>query len=102
MLDIYLVSNPFLLIPGILQKGNGDWLEFHSFPRLSTLTMGTGIKRPVQCGQACKTVQKAKDAELLNVVGMAMGPDGAIYVGDFNLIRKISPGGEVQTLLQFG
>ena len=34
-------------------------------------------------------------------VSLASGPDGSLYVGDYNLIRKISPQGVVTTILQF-
>ena len=38
---------------------------------------------------------------LLNVVSMTTGPDGSIFVGDYNLIRKIDPEGNVFTILEF-
>ena len=38
---------------------------------------------------------------LLNVVSMTTGPDGSIFVGDYNLIRKIDPRGNVFTILEF-
>ena len=34
-------------------------------------------------------------------MSLASGPDGSLYVGDYNLIRKISPQGVVTTILQF-
>ena len=43
----------------------------------------------------------AASLSLLNVVTMATGPDGSIFVGDYNLIRKIDPQGNVLTILQF-
>ena len=43
----------------------------------------------------------AASLSLLNVVTMATGPDGSIFVGDYNLIRKIDPQGNVVTILQF-
>ena len=43
----------------------------------------------------------ATSLSLLNVVTMATGPDGSIFVGDYNLIRKIDPQGNVLTILQF-
>ena len=38
---------------------------------------------------------------LLNVVSLTTGPDGSIFVGDYNLIRKIDPLGNVFTILEF-
>ena len=44
----------------------------------------------------------AVQANLLNVVSLATGPDGSLYIGDFNLIRKVSqPDGEIFTVFQF-
>ena len=43
----------------------------------------------------------AASLSLLNVVSLATGPDGSLYVGDYNLIRRIHPGGGVETILQF-
>lgn len=63
--------------------------------------MGTGLKRAaVNCGSDCDGL--AKKLDLLNIVSMTTSPDGSIYVGDFNLIRKIGTDGTVQTILQFG
>lgn len=43
----------------------------------------------------------AKSLPLLNVVSLVSGPDGSIFVGDYNLIRKIGPQGDVETILEF-
>lgn len=86
---------------GLFQKGDGHWIEFKSFPRVISTTMGTGLKRAaVNCGSDCDGL--AKKLDLLNIVSMTTSPDGSIYVGDFNLIRKIGTDGTVQTILQFG
>ena len=46
---------------------------------------------------------RADSASLLSVGSMASGPDGALYVGDYNHIRRISPDGkEVKTIVVFG
>ena len=44
---------------------------------------------------------QATALSLLNVVSMTTGPDGSIFVGDYNLIRKIDPRGNVFTILEF-
>jgi hypothetical protein len=61
-------------------------------------TMGTGRQRPVDCGNTCDGL--AADQSLLAPVALASSPDGSLYVGDFNYIRKISPGGRVKTVVQ--
>ena len=44
---------------------------------------------------------QATALSLLNVVSLTTGPDGSIFVGDYNLIRKIDPLGNVFTILEF-
>jgi teneurin len=39
---------------------------------------------------------------LLNVGSLTTGPDGSVYVGDFNVVRKVTADGKVSTILQFG
>lgn len=59
--------------------------------------MGTGLQRPLKCAD-CNG--PAKDSKLLTPVALANGPDGSLYVGDFNLIRRITPDGNVYTVFQ--
>lgn len=81
---------------GILQKGDGSTLHFKQYPRTVKVVMGTGLQRTLVC-QNCDGL--AKDARLLTPVALASGPDGSIYVGDFNLVRRITPEGKVYTVL---
>ncbi|XP_049862885.1 teneurin-a isoform X3 [Schistocerca gregaria] len=82
---------------GILQKGDGSTLHYKQYPRTVKVVMGTGLQRPLQCSD-CNGV--AKDARLLTPVALASGPDGSLYVGDFNLVRRVTPEGNVFTVLQ--
>lgn len=59
--------------------------------------MGNGIRRPLEC-ENCNG--SAKQQMLLAPVALASAPDGSIYVGDFNLIRKITPERTVSTVVQ--
>ena len=70
-----------------------DLTEF--YPKRVTEFMGNGEKRDFDCGNQCNTDQ------FLNVVSLASGPDGSIYVGDFNLIKKITPDKQIIPILQF-
>lgn len=83
---------------GILQKGDGSTLHLKQYPRIVNVVMGTGLQRNLDCPGQCGG--KAKDAKLLTPVALASGPDGSIYVGDFNLIRRIKPDGDVYTVVQ--
>ncbi|XP_055911433.1 teneurin-a isoform X2 [Eupeodes corollae] len=83
---------------GILQKGDGSTLHMKEYPRTVKVVMGTGLQRPLNCPDHCNGI--AKDARLLTPIALASGPDGSLYVGDFNLVRRITPDGEVFTILQ--
>jgi len=85
------------LLVGILQKGDGTTVHLKSFPRVVKVLMGTGLQRPLQCSD-CNG--PAKDARLLTPVALASGPDGSLYVGDFNFVRRITPDGNVYTVYQ--
>ncbi|XP_055389787.1 teneurin-a isoform X2 [Condylostylus longicornis] len=83
---------------GILQKGDGSTLHMKEYPRTVKVVMGTGLQRPLNCPDHCNGI--AKDARLLTPIALASGPDGSLYVGDFNLVRRITPDGKVFTILQ--
>nr|CAH7727154.1 unnamed protein product [Callosobruchus chinensis] len=83
---------------GILQKGDGSTIHFKQYPRMVRVIMGTGLQRALNCPGQCGGL--AKDAKLLTPGSLTTGPDGSIYVGDFNLVRRITPEGNVYTVLQ--
>lgn len=84
---------------GILQKGDGATLHMKEYPRIVKTVMGkVGQQRSLQCTDHCNGM--AKDATLLTPVALTSGPDGSLYVGDFNLVRRITPDGKVLTILQ--
>ncbi|GIY16543.1 teneurin-m [Caerostris extrusa] len=82
---------------GILQKGDGSNIYLKTKPKLLLTTMGNGLRRPLDCDNCNGS---AKHQMLLAPVALASAPDGSIYVGDFNLIRKITPEGMVSTVIQ--
>ncbi|XP_037027391.1 teneurin-a isoform X8 [Bradysia coprophila] len=83
---------------GILQKGDGATFHMKEYPRTVKVVMGTGLQRPLNCPDHCNGI--AKDARLLTPIALASGADGSLYVGDFNLVRRITPEGKVFTVLQ--
>ncbi|CAL1263020.1 unnamed protein product [Larinioides sclopetarius] len=82
---------------GVLQKGDGTTIYFKQQPRVISTLMGTGHQRPLLCPE-CNGM--AKEAKLLAPVALTSGPDGSVYVGDFNLIRRITPNGQVYTVFR--
>ena len=93
---------------GIVFKGDGSWLKVGgSGGQTSTaLLLGTGAPRDF----ACQRTDCLAGGSLLSVVSLAAGPDGSLYVGDYNLVRRIWPtgvsgrssGSAVETIFEFG
>lgn len=96
--DIQTLTNSIPL-PGILQKGDGSNIYLKTKPKLLLTTMGNGARRPLDCdGTACNGT--AATQLLLAPVALAAAPDGSLYVGDFNLVRRVTPEGMVSTVVQ--
>ncbi|XP_045459458.1 teneurin-m [Melitaea cinxia] len=83
---------------GILQKGDGTNIYLKHKPRLIITTMGDGRQRALECGKDCSGT--AVKQRLLAPVALVAAPDGSIFVGDFNLVRKINTDGTVRTVVK--
>ncbi|XP_055616662.1 teneurin-a isoform X3 [Toxorhynchites rutilus septentrionalis] len=83
---------------GILQKGDGTTLHLKEYPRIVKQIMGDGQQRPLICKDHCNGL--SKHAKLLTPVALTSGPDGSLYVGDFNMVRRITTNGSVFTVLE--
>ncbi|KAJ2950358.1 hypothetical protein O0L34_g8599 [Tuta absoluta] len=83
---------------GILQKGDGSNIYLKHKPRLIITTMGDGRQRALECANECSG--PATKQRLLAPVALAAAPDGSIFVGDFNLVRKINTDGIVRTVVK--
>ncbi len=59
--------------------------------------MGDGHQRPLECTDCDGIAAKQR---LLAPVALAAGPDGSLYVGDFNYIRRIMTDGTVKTVVK--
>ena len=93
----------FFLFSGLLQKGDGSILDFKTYPKLANIVIGVeGQKRALECSRSECDGLLDKVSPFLNIVSLTTGPDGSIYVGDYNLVRKVTPDGKVFTILQFG
>lgn len=89
----------FFFFLGILQKGDGHITYMnYEYPRILYGDMGVGLQRQLDCLD-CEG--KAYESKLLMPVALASDSDGNIYVGDFNMVRKIGTDGIVYTLLKF-
>lgn len=83
---------------GILQKGDGSNIYLKHKPRVILTTMGDGHQRPLECWNECDG--QASKQRLLAPVALATAADGSIFVGDFNLVRKILVDGTVRTVVR--
>ncbi|XP_022122591.2 teneurin-m isoform X2 [Pieris rapae] len=83
---------------GILQKGDGTNIYLKHKPRLIITTMGDGRQRALECSSECSG--SATRQRLLAPVALTAAPDGSIFVGDFNLVRKINTDGSVRTVVK--
>ncbi|XP_043193937.1 teneurin-m-like isoform X3 [Amphibalanus amphitrite] len=93
-LDIHHAYN----IPeGILQKGDGTNIHLRQRPQVLRTTVGGSHQRPIACTNCQGPAGRQR---LLAATALAAAPDGSLYVGDFNLIRRVTPAGEVETVAQ--
>ena len=65
-----------------------------------TTVMGNGEQRPISCTTTKCTNGAASKQKLLAPKALAAAPDGALYIADYNLIRKMSPDATVSTILK--
>lgn len=83
----------------VIFRGDGAQMDLRSGPRQLSLLLGTGSPRSLTCSE-CQGALPSIYAKILNPVAMASAGDGSLYVGDFNLVRKVTPEGRVFTVLQ--
>lgn len=86
---------------GVLQKGDGSAVFFKQQSRMVQPLIGSeeGSARPPNC-PANECEGPAKSARLADPIALTSGPDGSVYVGDGNMIRRITPEGYVITVFK--
>uniref|UniRef100_A0A8C3RE81 Teneurin transmembrane protein 1 n=1 Tax=Cyanoderma ruficeps TaxID=181631 RepID=A0A8C3RE81_9PASS len=93
-IDKHHVLNPQ---SGIVHKGNGENMFISQQPPVISTVMGTGHQRSVSCS-SCNGL--ALSSKLFAPVALAAGPDGSVYVGDFNYVRRVFPSGNSIGILE--
>jgi len=83
---------------GIIQKGDGSNIYLKFRPPVILTTVGNGYQRPLQCGPECNGI--GSKSKLLAAVALAPATDGTLFIGDFNLIRKLNLDGTIKTLVR--
>ncbi|RWS25563.1 teneurin-m-like protein [Leptotrombidium deliense] len=81
----------------IVHKGDGSNIYMNSRSNEVRNLMGDGLQREVDC-QHCDGL--VNEQQLLTPIAVAAAPDGSVYIGDFNLIRRIKANGEVSTVVE--
>ncbi|XP_065267170.1 teneurin-1 isoform X4 [Emys orbicularis] len=82
---------------GIVHKGNGENMFISQQPPVISTVMGNGHQRSVSCSN-CHGL--ALSSKLFAPVALASGPDGSVYIGDFNFVRRIFPSGNSISILE--
>ncbi|KAM7161184.1 teneurin-1 isoform 2-T2 [Macrochelys suwanniensis] len=82
---------------GIVHKGNGENMFISQQPPVISTVMGNGHQRSVSCS-SCNGL--ALSSKLFAPVALASGPDGSVYIGDFNFVRRIFPSGNSISILE--
>ncbi|KAL3224464.1 hypothetical protein MRX96_026578 [Rhipicephalus microplus] len=85
---------------GVLQKGDGSALYLAQAPRVIAVLAGTGEPRALLCGAAECSGGPARQQRLLAPSALAAGPDGSVYLADLNLVRRVTPEGQLYTVLR--
>jgi YD repeat-containing protein len=86
---------------GVLYTGTGRKTEFRDKSKIVQTAAGTGTTRPMECPECLKS-QEAVLASLLAPVAIAVAADGSVFIGDFQLIRRFYPNGNISTVVDFG
>lgn len=77
--------------------GGGHWNQIFRISQAGQVTLAAGN---AQYGFSGDGPTPAADAEFDTIRGLAVGPDGSLYVSDFGnrRVRRVSPSGQVTTL----
>lgn len=86
---------------GVLQKGDGTAVFFKQQARIVQPLIGSSDRsaRSPNC-PANECEGRAKSAKLADPIALTAGPDGSVFVGDGNMIRRITPEGYVITVFR--
>jgi hypothetical protein len=84
---------------GMLFKGDGEKIMFRDKGNILQTVVGDGKKARADC-QACGEGLEGDKVSLNAPTTLASGPDGSVYFGDNNFIRRLWPDGKVTTVVE--
>lgn len=82
---------------GILHKGDGENMFISQQPPVISTVIGNGLQRSLSCSNCNGPAHSSK---LFAPVALACGPDGSVYIGDFNFVRRVFPSGNIISVLE--
>lgn len=84
-------------IADVLERGDGSVVYVSETARTLVTTLGSATQRPLSC-PFCNG--PASSAALFQPMALAVDGNGSLFVGDYNLIRRVSSLGTVTTVLE--
>ncbi|KAM3723402.1 Teneurin-m [Dirofilaria immitis] len=91
------IHHHYDIVHNVLEKGDGTKVFLDETVPLLTTVVGNDQQRPVNC-PFCNT--PASDARLFRPDALCVGSDGSLYIGDYNLIRRLTPNKKLVSLLE--
>ncbi|XP_070561911.1 teneurin-3-like [Ptychodera flava] len=83
---------------GTLHMGSGETLRYTDQSAVLETVAGSDSRAAIDCRTCGEGL--GKETRLRLPVALATSPDGSVYFGDYNFIRRIWPNGTVSTVLQ--
>ncbi|EFO27446.1 hypothetical protein LOAG_01036 [Loa loa] len=91
------VHHHYDIAHNVLEKGDGTTVFLDEASPLLTTVIGSDQQRPINC-PFCDA--SAGDARLFRPDALCVGSDGSLYIGDYNLIRRLTPNGMLISVLE--
>ncbi|VDK46754.1 unnamed protein product [Anisakis simplex] len=91
------IHHHYDVINNVLEKGDGSKLYLDEAPQILTTLVGGDQQRPITC-PFCS--EPSSSARLFRPEALCVGSDGSLYIGDYNLIRKLTPLRQLVTVLE--
>ena len=91
------IHHSYNYVKASLHLGTGQSIYFHDQAPSINSIMGDGTQRNNDC-DGCEG--KAEGSPMLAPTALAYTPDGSLFVGDYNFIRRIGPDGNVTNILR--
>lgn len=98
------IHHRYNVFDGVLQRGDGEMIDFRAddFELVAERVSGERLKaRDYVCREQQCHGLAANVAKFFSLNALAAAPDGSLFVGDANLIRRIAPDGHIYTVYRF-